>query len=349
MELSEVIIREMRDGEQKQIRKIARRAFQVVEGLFVGTPKKAMAAEWEGRLIGGILYQDLSAGKKKTAYIDEAFVAPEYQGLGVGKKLYTETFAHLWEQGYEVLTALVKDDNVGSWKLFLDNRFQRVSLGEIIREIGVAGLIKHYLKTPLGIAVGMDFYMSGRSNQVTGKGNGTLEFLAFFLANTILLFPIWIRLLCKDSGGFLWNFPAYLTILLLFVLSRYAGMKIAGSQGKFRFNNGGSLLLPLLSLFGNPFLMNANWYPQEYEDTESFRRKLAIPEVVKWLVFIGLPFLKLVQSPYAQAVGQWAAVYLVFMLIPLYPFEGFGGGRIYRYHKKLWFAMCVITIAELFA
>lgn len=348
MDLSKVIIREMKDGEQKQVLQIGRRAFQLVEALFLGTPKKAMVAEQEGTLIGGILYQDLSSRKKKAAYIDEAFVDPEYQGLGVGKKLYTETFAYLRGQGYEVLTALVKDDNVGSWKLFLDNRFQRVGVWEIVRELGFAGLIRHYVRTPFGIAVGMDFYMSDERSQITGKGNGLLELPAFFLANTILLFPIWLRLWRKGFGEFLWNILAYLTVLLLFVFSRYIGTRISKSRGKFRFNNGGSVLPLLLSFFGNPFLMNANWYPERYENTEGFRKSLAIPEIVKWLVFAGLPFLKWVQNPYAQAVGQLSAVYLVFMIIPVYPFEVFGGGRIYRYHKKLWLAMCVVTLAELF-
>ena len=137
MDLSKITIRAMRDGEQKEMQQIGKRAFQFVEALFVGRPQKAMAAEYEGRLVGGILYKEFTVRQKRIAYIDEAFVDPDYQGMGIGKKLYTETVEALWKQNYHVLTALVKDDNAGSWKPFLDNGFRRVSVYRIIKEIGI--------------------------------------------------------------------------------------------------------------------------------------------------------------------------------------------------------------------
>ena len=148
MDNAKICIREMKDGEQKEIKQVGRRSFPLFEALFVSTPEKAMVAECGGRIIGSILYKPFHAKNKSAVYIDETFVAPGSRGTGTGKRLYQETFEHLRAQGHEVMTALVKDDNVGSWKLFLDNGFKRAGPREVIRQIGIAGLIWQCIKTP---------------------------------------------------------------------------------------------------------------------------------------------------------------------------------------------------------
>lgn len=348
MDLSKVTVRSMKDGEQKEMQKVGRKAFQFVEALFVGRPEKAMVAEYEGKIVGGIIYKDLNTRKKRIAYIDEAFVDPDYHGLGIGKKLYTETFDALWKQNYHVLTALVKDDNVGSWKPFQDNGFKRVSVWQMIKEIGIAGFLKHYLATPYLIALGMDFYMCGREHAVREKGKIPLQIFFYFFVNLLLLFPLWIRLYHRDAGSFLWSFLAYGTLLALFIMSRYAGKIISKNKGKFRLNQGGSFLLLLLAFFGNVFFMNANWYPEKYENTDEFRKGLAIPEIIKWFLFVLLPWVGMIPNSYCQALGHLAQAFLIFIIIPFYPFEAFGGGRIYRYKKKLWLVMVIVTAAECF-
>lgn len=90
--MDDLIIRQMKEGEQKALIKTAKRAFPFFEGLFVGTPKRAMAAEHKGKIVGGIMYKNVNAGRKNIVYIAEAFVDPGYHGKGVGKKLYAETF-----------------------------------------------------------------------------------------------------------------------------------------------------------------------------------------------------------------------------------------------------------------
>lgn len=169
LEKNKLIIRPMKDGEQKEIVKVGKRAFKLMEALFVGTPKQAMVADYNGKIAGSIMYKYFNTKTKKIAYIDEAFVDPEFSGMGIGKMLYSQTFDFLWKQGCDNMTALVKDDNVGSWKLFEDNHFKRVSCYEIIKELGIIGFIKHYIKTPFLFAVGMDFYMANKTNTVKEK------------------------------------------------------------------------------------------------------------------------------------------------------------------------------------
>lgn len=344
---SDIIIREKRNGEEKQILKVARKAFHSIEALFVSKPKTAMVAEYDGKIVGGMIYSIIECNNKTVAYIDEAFVDSDYQGLGIGKKLYSTTFEYLWAQNCDVITAMVKDDNIASWKLVRDNNFKRVSFLQIIKEIGVSVLIKHFFKTPFLIAVGMDFYMADKENSIRDKRNSPLQILAFFLFNLILLLPLWIKLYIKSESDFLWSLLSYITILLLFIGCRYIGKITGKNKWDFRLNNGGAFLPLLLSLFGNTFLINGNWYPEKYENNKSFTQKLAIPELIKWLVFSLLVLLGFIQNSYCRILSNLACYYSVFMIIPIYPFESFGGGRIYRYNKKLWLILFIITISEL--
>lgn len=346
MDISEIVIRELRKGEEKQVLQIARRAFRSIEALFISTPKTAMVAEYGGKIVGGIIYSIIKSDSKTIAYIDDAFVDSDYQGFGIGKKLYTETFNCLWKHNCDVLTAMVKDDNVASWKLVEDNHFKRVSFNQIIKAIGISAFIKHFLKTPFMIAVGMDFYMADRENTVKEKSSGSSQLLLFFLANIALLLPLWIKLLINDANGFLWSFSAYLTILLLFIGCRYTGKIISKNSWKFRLNNSGMILPLILSVFSNAFLMNGNWYPEKYENTDKFRKKLAVPELIKWFVFAVLPLFGFIQNSYCRTLSSFSIIYLILMIIPIYPFESLGAGRIYRYNKKLWLILFIITAAE---
>ena len=196
MDNAKICIREMKDGEQKEIKQVGRRSFPLFEALFVSTPEKAMVAECGGRIIGSILYKPFHAKNKSAVYIDEAFVAPGSRVAGTGKRLYQETFEHLRAQGHEVMTALVKDDNVGSWKLFLDNGFKRAGPREVIRQIGIAGLIWQCIKTPWLFAAGMDFYMAAQKEAAGAKRPGPPQLLLFlFLASGILLLLVLSHLL----------------------------------------------------------------------------------------------------------------------------------------------------------
>lgn len=347
MDIQKLVIREMRDGEQRTVARVGRKAFPFFESLFVGKPKYAMVAEYDGKIIGGMMYKYLSTGTRKIAYIEEAFVDRDYHGQGVGKRLYKECFEHLWKQGCDVITALVKDDNTASWKTAMDNGFKRVSFAEGIRQLGITGMLRQYFMTPFLIAVGMDFYMVSRNSTVHEKRLGITQLLTFLLANLLLLLPIWISLF-EESAEALGNYLlASFTVSVLFILPRFVEGQLCRQKCSFRFNNGGSFITLLLGLFGSILPMNANWYPEKYENTREFKRRLAVPEILKWCIFLLLPFLILTSSSYLKAVAELSSFYLIYFLIPSYPFEAFGAGRVFGYSKIAWLVLSVLSLAEL--
>lgn len=339
-----ITIRPMEPGEEQDIVKVGRRAFQFFEALFVTNPKRAMVAEIDSKIVGGIIYKYTNTATKKVAYIDEAFVDPDYHGQGVGRKLYTETFSFLWSQGCDAVTALVKDDNVGSWKLFLDNGFKRVNFFNAIKELGFIGLLKQFIKTPILIGVGMDFYLATKEGNLSEKGQGLGQITSFLLGNLILMLPGWIPLLHQGLTSFKGYFLGYLTILAIFAGVRCLGGLLNKDRGKLRFNNCGALITFIASFGLGFFPLNLNWYPDKYQNTPSFKRRLALPEVVKWGIFLTLPLLDNTTSPYLKTVAAISWNYLLLMAIPIYPFEPLGAGRIYRYNKLIWLLTVVITV-----
>lgn len=347
MDIEKLMIRPIQADEEKAVVKVGRKAFQFVEALFVTGAKQAMVADYEGKIVGAIIYKPIKSAKGKMVYIDEAFVDPVYHGCGVGKKLYAETFQFLQNEGYNVLTAMVKDDNVGSWKLFLDNGFVRISFPEAIRHMGIGGILQHHIHTPMPFATNMDFYMYSTKRNIALKKCGISQLGIFLLVNLLFAFPMWLRLFAQHPGALPAYLGAYATLLALVLLPRFLGALLSKEKYSFRMNNCGGFLTMLLSYLGNIFPMNANWYPDKYENTDSFRRKLAIPELVKWGIVSLLPLLTFTPYKYTQAIAELGCIILIFLIIPLYPFDAYGAGRIYRYKKWLWLSTALVSVAEL--
>lgn len=211
---------------------------------------------------------------------------------------------------------------------------------EIKKHIGLLGILKHYIKTPFLVAIGMDFYLSSKKEQVVEKVD---SIWLFIILNFILTLPLWII----TTKNLLYSLVDFILILLLFVGLRYIGNFFNKDKWKFRINNGGGLITIIVSIFGNFFPMNANLYPKKYDKTIELKKRLAIPELVKWIGFSLLVLLIFTQNLISSSLGKIASSYLIFMIIPFYPFESFGEGRIYNYNKKVWFLTCIISIIEL--
>ena len=60
----------------------------------------------------------------------------------------------------------------------------------------------------------------------------------------------------------------------------------------------------MTSIWGNVLPMNVNWNPDTYENIIDFKRKLAVPELVKWFLLILLPPLAFTTSIYLKLVAQ---------------------------------------------
>ena len=214
------VIRKMKPEEAKEVVAVGRRSFSLVEALFVRKPTDAMVAVEDDKIIGAIMIRYITTDDHKIAYIEEAFVDPKYQGKKVGTRLYHETIEYLWRQDCTMQSALVKADNVGSWKLFLDNGYERVTLKEAATHMGWSTLLKHYMITPMCLANGMDFYFANQSKSVRPKQSGTMMQIASFLIINLLL--MYLAFLIGRSN-ILEFIAAYATILVGRIAFSYIG------------------------------------------------------------------------------------------------------------------------------
>jgi len=71
-------------------------------------------AEYEGELVGSII----ATNDGRKGWINRVAVALEYRGGGLAQLLITEAERILHEEGLDILTCLVEEENVASQKLF---------------------------------------------------------------------------------------------------------------------------------------------------------------------------------------------------------------------------------------
>ena len=183
-----LIIRKMESAEAPYVKKIAQKAFDGIERFFVSTPKEAMVAVTDDHIVGGIIIKYITCKEEKTGYFDGAFIDPRYQGKGIGSTLYEKTTQYLWEQGCTSLSVIVKDDNVASWKLFLDNGFCSINPAEGIRQLGLAAMLRQYFSTPFFISNGMEYCLARKKREIKPKKTGSANQICLYILANILLF-----------------------------------------------------------------------------------------------------------------------------------------------------------------
>lgn len=338
----EIVIRTMEQEEAKEVKKIGKRAFNFIEGMFVSEPKHALVAVVDGKITGAIIYKITEVQEKRTGYFEYAFVDPDYHGRGIGRKLYQATTNHLWEQGCDSQAALVKDDNVGSWSLFLKNEFSRVGLPEMFRHLGVLGVLSQFIRNLFWLAIGMDFYLAVRNETLESKDSTGRQIGAYLLINVLLILLTLYRI--KEPMIFLGVYAGILAGRI--AVGRIMAMS-SKREWQFRMNNGGAGIAAIVNFFSGVFPMSGNWYPRDYENTNEFRRDLGMVALAEWLFMIVLTGVSMIfQSShlifhYASWIGE---ILLIYRILAFYPFEAYGGSRVFCWNRWLYCAMALISV-----
>ena len=338
----EILIREFQPGEEKEIKKLGMEAFKSLEGLFITKPVTAKVAVVDGKLVGAMYYKMITYGAKSFCYLAYAFVHPAYHGKGIGNRLYHETIEAVRAQGCEVITALVKGDNVGSFGLIMKNGLKRCSFLEIVRLLGVRGALTLFFKTEQNIASGMDLY----STLAKEKTGGAKELGVYLLLNTLILF-----LADWNQKGQIFTYVAATMSVLLFTTVIGSGICLVSKRPwHFRMNNCGVLITMIVTLIGGVYPVIGRWYPEQYSMEETAKKELCNSALIEWMGLIGADVLLSVVAPTGMYWGMVQMVIhlmLIYRLIPTYPFSEFGSNRVWKYNKWLYAILFVITVCLL--
>lgn len=341
----EIITRQMRPEEARKVQKIAQHAFDGLEGIGIPKPKQAIVAVSGDDIVGAVQYKFYQAGGKKIGYFDYAFIASDYRGRGIGSMLYKAATDYLWEQGCDAQTALVKDDNVGSWGLFLKNGFVRAGLRELAEQFGLLGAFRLYFGTMFGIAVGMDYYVALRGRKFPDRKGGSCQQMIGYLTINLLLSLI---LLFSERTSRSALLASYFVFLAGGMLFGYVGTLFSSRKWHFRLCNGGGAVCALVNFTGGVYPMTGSWYPESYQNSKGFRRDMGIQALTGWIFVIVLTMISAMmneQHIFLRYLNQMGAIFLLYRVFAFYPFESFGGGRVYRWNKGIYFLMALLSLA----
>ena len=349
-----ITVRHMNPGEAAELKKLARKSFGPIEALFVPTPKVALVAVADEKIVGGFVYDIETIGDRKTGIASFLFTDPAFHGQGIGKRLCEDGIRYLWEdKGCDVLVTFVRDDNVASWGLFRKHGFALANLPRLAKFLGLPGLTRLLAKTTFGLfAIGHDFYVAMRDRESTGpygKREGPGQVAAYVLVN--MLFLLLLSLVSPVQNIF-YLMASGALVLSGVVLAGYIGTLFSRRKWGFRFTNGGGLIYLIINLAtGRFFPLIGNWYPLRYENTPGFRRDMAVNAVAVWVFLLALAAARVMPGEppvflaYAQGI---ASALLVYRCLPVAVFGSSGFGRVFRWNRIVLGLLVLASVLVVF-
>ncbi|MDL2234693.1 GNAT family N-acetyltransferase [Christensenellaceae bacterium OttesenSCG-928-L17] len=341
-----VVLRDMVPGEEKVLYKAALKSFSPVEALGASVPKRAVVATVDGEIAGAMFLAAFNGrGGQKIGYLSLGFIKKAYRGRGIGKQLFTAAVENQKTEGCNVITAMVKDDNVASWSLLERQGFSMPGFVAFFHEFGLTTGFMLWLKTLFCISCGMNFWVSKKIKPVKSFP----EMLSYLSIN--LFFILLCELLASVKTDEAMAIPLLggLIVLSASILFGYIGSLLSGGTWRFGLTRGGILISGALMLLGTFFPLLGRWYPADWQNTASQKKALGMQAACEWgllLLFYGITLLFIGGTLQTQIL-QNLYVLLLFRVVAVFPFEHFGGGRVCRWSKSAFVLLSVGTLTSI--
>ncbi|PTV98389.1 ribosomal protein S18 acetylase RimI-like enzyme [Halanaerobium saccharolyticum] len=341
-------IRAMKKSEAEEVKKLGKKTFEWFEGLFIPEPKNCFVAVEENNIIGAVLYKFFTVADKKIGYVDYIFVDENVHDKGIGSKLVDRCLKAMEKEDCDGCSALVRDDNVGSWKMFINRGLQRVGLDDLVRNFGILDMLKLTFKTPFIFATGMDYYLKlGADDLSTRKGNSLFQAFKYLILTALLLSPGFIH----GIENALSIIAAIAAIIVIRIAFGYLGTLFSKENWHFRVCDGGYIIPFIASFFNGIFLISGNWYPEVYRKESDFKRSLGFTALAQWISLITIILItktQLGQTQFLGIMGEMSVFIMMISIVPLYPLASFGGKRIFEWNKWIYIIVLLISFYILF-
>ncbi|MFN2341003.1 MAG: GNAT family N-acetyltransferase [Halanaerobium sp.] len=341
-------IRAMKKNEAKEVKKLGKRTFEWFESLFIPNPKDCLVAVENNTIVGAVLYKYLTLTGKKIGHVDYIFVDKTKHGKGIGSKLVDICLETMKKEACAGYSALVRDDNVGSWKMFTNRGLERVGLVELIRKFGVQGMFMLTFKTPMNIATGMDLYLKLEQRSLSvEREDSSLQIFKYLIFTALLLLPI----LIYNFGHGFHLIGAILSVLVIRIIFGYLGTKFSNENWYFRVCEGGYIIPFIASLLEGLFLISGNWYPRVYRKDIDFKRSLGLTALAQWISLLLISLLSMTQlgeMEFIKTMANMAGIFMLISIVPFYPLASFGGQRIFNWNKWLYGLTVILSLGTVF-
>lgn len=351
----------MQEDEKDQVYTLMCKSFAPTFRLFFSWTPDVLIAKNENQILGAVFLKlfDLPR-QRKGGLFSLLFSAPEARGLGVGQQLAEAGIAFFKQQNCDEIFANVEGYNPSSAKLFATRGFGIVSPSEQFRRYG-ADIFKVWWKTFHFIDIGHFMWVHPAPKQAD---NPALQYWGTIVLSSLIgLLLLWRQAISGTVIQPTTWFVLPLAIGGLFGL-RYLGMWLAakaqGLQTRFRAWESGFPLSIVFALLGGVYPSPGNIYPTEnnwrYRDLLSQLGPIALAGTLPVLLVVwgvwGILQTDIV--PYQVGVGLNAILYvgkqlaLFDIALPIFPFTGFNGRRLWDWHKAVWVLLAIATAVIVF-
>lgn len=324
----------------KEVIQLANKVFGAGAGMLIS--KKNMwgyYASDDQNIVGAII---LLQGAKDEGFVQWIFVDPIAQGHKLASRLMDEAIKAFEEKGITKQFALVRDDNTASWNLFLKAGYKVIPFTQSLFTYSFKSFL-HRLEYAL---------VNGYTTWVK---DDTLKQKTIYPKMPILRALLTALILGASVASFGFidvTFLIYmlLTTLGLTILRMLTAYPIARSYGQVKFmpSRGGIALSVLLGIFTQA------WYPvfgifvpkEDIWKSHTFKKNLGLQSFATWMMMQGVFIASSLLLPdvFKSGLNYILAFILVMHLFPMFPFDGMDAGRVYRYHKGLYWIGLMISI-----
>ena len=349
-QVSDVVIRPMRDDERGTVHAVMRRAFPLVDQwAFAWTPN-VLVAERGGQLLGAIVLRLFTLPhNRKAGSVAWVFTAPEVRGQGLGQRLVEAGLDFFERQRCDEILVTVEGFNTSSSKLFATRGFKILSPGAQFRRYGLATFavwakLSHYFD--LG-----HFLWVRPAPQASDSP--TLQWWGTIVANSLIgLLMLWRLGDSRAINPGMWlGLP--LVVMVLFG-ARYLGMGLMARQQeltvRFRTWESGFLLSTAIALLfpGAMYPIPGSVYPTtnqwRYRDLLSKLGRIAFAGTLPILLIVWGAWLISQLGILSTDINSWLDILLLVgkplilfdIVIPFFPFVSFNGRRLWDWNKGIW-------------
>ena len=359
--MNTITVRAMKDQDSPAVLKGQKKAFSPLLGLFLSKPKKGLVAEADNRIVGAVTYNTIpvkgqTSGPAQSkpqlvGYLDIAYVDRDYRGQKLGSRLFDAAIDQLHEEGCEIITATIRDDNRASWRNMERNGCTIQPFYRLISKFGLSGALRLGAQAHLAYAVGHEFWVTDTASKKKFTPLSALP--AFLIINFLLI-------LLAARG----NVPFSLGALLVFgVEIGFGWLGTLGQPARWYVQRPHSALL--LSLFvaviRGILPNNASWQLVEGSYRSEARASLlGRTSLFSWIgvicvtagSFITLLFSSQLgvtsfQDQLLSGVLNLGLMYLIYRTLAVFPFESFGGLRVYAWKPVLFWFLALISTATI--
>lgn len=345
----EFYLRDMRQDEAPQLKRLAQKHFSTLEAIFIEQPHQGLVL-MSGDKIAGATFLKKIPLKSGSAigYIEVIFVLPEFRGMGAAPMLYKAGRDRLRADGCDTVTAVVNDENFQSKRNCEKVGMHESSLAAIAKRYGFAAAFKMYfvLIGAIGMATGA-FLLADLPKD---KPESTLG----WIIKIILLNALAV-------GGFRLLYGSPINDVALFVLASLAliavcfignvlGALFAGGKWRLGMPSCGSFLAFFMGAMRGFFPWFGRPYPVEYSNTDECRRRLGVAGLTEWvtlLAAIAVSIIFMGAVPFCRQVVEYGMILMVFHAIPVYPFCFYANKRVREWNMPLYYVMLALTVAIL--